>query len=129
MLPQCLYTRQWHFFLGALIMLEECRGKWRVVASPLVEKVFRKRGLLEAFRKWLEELKKELNNDPEAIQRLLREPIVARHGGPVRRYRLWLGKVWWRLLFAVDVSRCEVVFIAADRRDEETYRRLWRHLR
>jgi len=114
---------------GVAAVLEECRGKWRVVASPSVERVLRKRRLLEEFKRWARELEEELNSDPEALRRLLGEPIVARRGGPVRRYRLWLGGVWWRLLFAVDASRCEVVFIAVDRRDEETYRRLRRRLR
>ena len=65
--------------------LEERQGRWRVTVLPSVEKVSRKKRLLEEFRQ--------------------------------------------RPLFAVDASRCEVAFIAVDRRDEETYRRLRRRLR
>ena len=109
--------------------LRSCHGRWRVVAWPSVEKVFEKRRLLNEFRERLQELEKDLNSDPGAIQRMLREPIVARHLGPIRRYRLWLGNVWWRLLYIIDVSECKIVFLYADRRDEETYKRLHRRLR
>lgn len=109
--------------------LEECQGRWRVTVLPSVEKVFRKRRLMEELRGRTRRLEEELSRDPETVWRLLEEPIVARRSGPVRRYRFRLGGVWWRLLFAVDASRCEVAFIAVDRRDEETYRRLRQRLR
>lgn len=106
-----------------------CRDRWRVAAASRAKKVFAKRGLLKEFERWMRELEEELNSSPDVLQRLLREPIIVRHLGPVRRYRLWLGNVWWRLLYVIDMSECRIVFLYADKRDEETYKRFSRKLR
>ncbi len=57
---QYLYTRQWHFSLGALIVLEECRGKWRVVLHKDVIEFFEGKGFLV-------ELEESLNKDRERL--------------------------------------------------------------
>ena len=82
---------------------------------------------------WRCEFEESLNSDPQAIHRLLRErkigeTMVADTRVPVRRYRVMLGNVWWRLVFVVDVSACEVVFFDVEKKDEETYKRLRRRL-
>ena len=114
--------------------LEVCRGRWRVVLHEDVVELFRRRGLYEELRVWRRELEESLNRDPETIMRLLRERKLdeLRLEGRrmvLRRYRLWLGGVWWRLVFVVDASGCEVVFLDVEKRDEETYKRLGRRLR
>ena len=62
-------------------------------------------------------------------ERKLDELRLERRRMVLRRYRLRLGGVWWRLVFVVDASSCEVLFLDAEKRDEETYRRLGRRLR
>ena len=47
---------------------------------------------------------------------------------PMRRYRVILGNVWWKFVFVVDVDACEVVFFDAEKKDEETHKRLRRRL-
>jgi mRNA-degrading endonuclease RelE of RelBE toxin-antitoxin system len=115
-------------------VLEECSGKWRVIIDPDVEEFFRRRGLLEELRKWAKELEEGLNQDPGVAARLLRERklsglVLGEQRVVLRRYRLWLGGVWWRLVFVVDATACEVLFLDVEKRDEETYKRLRRRLR
>ena len=111
-------------------MLEECRGKWKVVLDPDVEAFFRERGLQEELEEWRRSLEESLNGDPGTVMRLLREPVIRRiKGANVRRYRLYLSGRGFRLLFIVNARKCAVVFMAAEKRDEETYRRLRRRLR
>ena len=115
---------------GVAAVLEECRGKWRVVLDPDVEELFKRRGLYEELRGWRRGLEEDLNRDPGAALRLLREPVIRRiKGVNVRRYRLYLSGKGFRLLFIVNARDCVVIFIAADKRDEDTYRRLKRRLR
>ena len=111
-------------------MLEECRGKWRVVLDPDVERFFEERGLREELEEWRRELEEGLNRDPGEIMRLLREPVIG-GAGPLkaRRYRLYMRGQGYRLVFAVNTRLCMVYFMAAEKRDEETYRRLRRRLR
>ncbi|HIC99418.1 MAG TPA: hypothetical protein EYP08_07285 [Pyrodictiaceae archaeon] len=70
---------------------------------------------------------------PQAIHRLLRkrkigETMVTDTRVPMRRYRVILGNVWWKFVFVVDVDACEVVFFDAEKKDEETHKRLRRRL-
>ncbi len=111
-------------------MLEECRGRWRVVVDPEVEEFFEERGLRGELEEWKKGLEEDLNHDPGAVLRLLREPVLS-HAGPLkaRRYRLYLRGKGYRLVFAVNTRLCTVHFMAVERRDEETYRRLRRRLR
>ena len=106
---------------------------WRVVLGERVVGFFKKRGLAGELERWRCELEENLRSDPQAVHRLLRErkigeAVVAGTRVPVRRYRVVLGNVWWRLVFVVDVSACEVVFFDVEKRDEETYKRLCRRL-
>ena len=110
-------------------MLEECRGKWRVVLDRDVRAFFEKRGLGGALEEWRRGLEESLNRDPGEAMRLLREPVIG-HAGPLkaRRYRLYLRGKGYRLVFAVNTRLCTVYFMDAEKRDEETYRRLRRRL-
>lgn len=73
------------------------------------------------------ELEDSLNGDPQAITRLLREPVVYEIGDVKRRrYRLYLRGKPYRLVFLVNVEKCIVVFLLAPRRDEETYKKMKR---
>lgn len=115
-------------------MLEECQGKWRVVLDPDVEEFFKKRRLHRELEEWRNGLEESLRRDPGEMLRLLREKKIdeLRLGSQrmvLRRYRLWLGRVWWRLVFVVDVAACEVVFLDVEKRDEETYKRLRQRLK
>ncbi len=96
--------------------------------------VLRGEGLAGELEEWRRSLEESLNRDPGGVLRLLRERKldVLRLGERrmvLRRYRLWLGGVWWRLLFVVDATACEVLFLDVDKRDEETYKRFRRRLR
>jgi len=110
-------------------VLEECRGRWKVSARERVWRFFEKRGLGRGLEEELRGLEEALNRDPGAVLRLLRERRVVAARIPVRRYRLRIGGVWWRLTFAVDADSCEVLFLDVEKRDEETYKRLRRRLR
>lgn len=117
---QCLYTRQWHFSLGALIVLEECRGKWRVVLHKDVIEFFEGKGFLV-------ELEESLNKDPGEIMRLLKEPILYEVDGVKRRrYSLYLRGVGYRLVYVIYPTLCAVYFLLGEKRDEETYMRIKR---
>ena len=116
------------------MVLKECSGKWRVVLDPDVEEFFEERGLQGELEEWRRSLEESLNRDPGAVMRLLRERKLdeLRLEGRrmvLRRYRLWLGGVWWRLVFVVDVTGCEVVFLDVEKRDEETYKRFRRRFK
>ena len=112
-----------------VVVLEECRGKWRVVLDPDVVEFFEERGLQGELWEWRRELEESLNTDPGTIMRLLGEPVIG-HAGPLkaRRYRLYLRGKGYRLVFAVNARLCVVYVMAAEKRDEETYRRLRRRL-
>ena len=119
---------------GPGMVLEECRGWWRVKLDEDVKEFFEERGLGEELEEWRRGLEEDLNRDPGAIMRLLRERKVdelrlGERRMVLRRYRLWLGGVWWRLVFVIDATACEVLFLDVEKRDEETYKRLWRRLR
>ena len=109
--------------------LEECRGKWKVSARERVWRFFEKRGLRQELGEELRGLEEALNHDPAMILRLLRERRVVAARIPVRRYRLRIGGVWWRLTFAVDADNCEILFLDVEKRDEESYKKLRRRLR
>ena len=111
------------------MVLEECRGKWRVVLDKDVRAFFERRGLGSALEEWRRSLEESLNKDPGEVMRLLREPVIG-YAGPLkaRRYRLYLRGKGYRLVFAVNTRLCIIYFMAAEKRDEETYRRLRRRL-
>ena len=110
-------------------MLEACRGKWRVVLDRDLQVFFEKRGLGSALEEWRRSLEESLNKDPGEVMRLLREPIIRRiRGVNVRRYRLYLSGIGFRLLFILNNRSCIVAFIGVEKRDEETYRRFHRRL-
>jgi len=112
------------------LRLEECRGRWRVVLDDEVVDFFARRKLQSELEEWRNELEDSLNGDPQAIARLLGEPVVYELGGlKRRRYRLYLRGEPYRLVFLVNVEKCIVVFLLALRRDEETYKRLKRRRR
>ena len=118
------------FSLGALMVLEECQGRWRVILHRDVIEFFERRGLLGELEEWRRSLEESLNKDPGEIVRLLREPILYSVGGlKRRRYRLYLRGKPYRLLYVVNTKSCLVVFLLAAKRDEETYRRLKRRRR
>jgi len=72
-------------------MLEECRGRWRVVLDPDVVELFEERGLAGELEEWRRSLEESLNRDPGEIVRLLREPVLYSIDGlKRRRYRLYL---------------------------------------
>lgn len=105
----------------------ECFGRWRVLVDEDVIKFFAKRGILGELEAWRRELEESLNWDPQAVNRLLREPIVRRvRGVNVRRYRLNVRGKPFRLVYVVNIRECIVIFFWASKRDEETYVRLRR---
>ncbi len=118
-------------------MLEECRGRWRVVVEPDVEEFFEDRGLLGDWRRHVEELERSLNSDPRKPLELLdptEHPVLGRVELPglgavkVRRYRVYLRGLAFRLAFTLYKLRgeegpvCVVHFIEARRKKERTYR-------
>ena len=110
-------------------MLEECRGKWRVILDRDMRAFFERRGLGSALEEWRRSLEESLNKDPGEVMRLLREPVIG-YAGPLkaRRYRLYLRGKGYCLVFAVNTRLCIIYFMAAEKRDEETYQRLRRRL-
>ena len=108
-------------------MLEECRGKWKVVLDPDVVEFFEERGLQEELEEWRRSLEESLNEDPGEIMRLLREPILYEIDGVKRRrYRLYLRGTGYRLVYVVYPTLCTVYFLLGEKRDEETYVRIKR---
>ena len=123
------------------MMLEECRGRWRVVVEPDVDRFFEERGLLADWRRHLEELKESLNRDARKPLELLdptEHPILGRVALPglgvlkVRRYRVYLRGQAFRLAFTLYRLRgeegptCVVHFIYATKKKERTHRDLRR---
>ena len=108
-------------------MLEECRGKWKVVLHEDLIEFFEKSGLRQELEEWRKRLEKSLNEDPGEIMRLLREPILYEIDGVKRRrYRLYLRGTGYRLVYVVYPSLCTVYFLLGEKRDEETYARIKR---
>ena len=104
-----------------------CFKKWKVILEDQVLKFFEKLGLLSEVEAWKKELEDELNGDPKAIFKLLKEPIIYEVGGiKRRRYRLYLRGQPFRLVFVINTSSCVVIFTKVAKRDEETYRKLKR---
>ncbi len=101
-----------------------CFGKWRVIMDPELEEELRSPSypgeLRRRFQNLLMELEEELNEDPDAIIRLIREPIVDRNLN-IRRIRI--GK--YRARFIIVLEDCSVVFLDLGTREKfyEHYRK------
>jgi len=109
--------------------VRDCFGKWRVAVDEGVQKFFEGYGLSGELEEWRRHLEEELNIDPNAIFKLLKEPIIIEIGKVKwRRYRLYLKGNPFRLLFAISMQRCLVLFKFVEKRDEETYKRFKRKL-
>lgn len=88
------------------MVLEECRGRWRVVLDRDVVGFFEERGLKQELEEWRRSLEEDLNKDPSVVLRLLREPLLGR-AGPLkaRRYKLYLRGKGYRLVFVVNTRQ------------------------
>ena len=104
--------------------VRRCFGRWRVeLSDALRRELGRDPQLLERVEKRARELEEELNSDPHAIHRLLREPVVYEEPR-VRRMRV--GN--YRVFFVVDVEGCRVVLLAVRHR-RSAYRDLRKRFR
>lgn len=111
-------------------MLEECRGRWKVILHSDVVEFFDRRGLGRELEEWRRSLEESLNRDPGEIMRLLREPVLYEvDGAKRRRYRLYLRGVGYRLVYVIYPTLCAVYFLLGEKRDEETYMRIKRRRR
>ncbi len=62
-------------------MLEECKGRWRVVVDNDVERFFEVRGFLADWKRHVAELERDLNVDPGKPLKLLdstEHPVLGR---------------------------------------------------
>lgn len=104
--------------------LRDCFGKWKVIVDPELEEELEGPSypgdLKRRFQELLRELEEDLNGDPEAITRLMREPIVDKNLN-VRRIRI--GK--YRARFIIILEDCSVVFLDLGTREKfyEHYRK------
>jgi len=109
-----------------------CELGWRVRWTKDFRQYFRRRGIWREVREFLKNLERELRRDPDStLGKLRREAVIAHvlSGGrerPLRRLRLYVRGVGFRLGFIVRDDTCRVWFLLAEKRDEETYKRFRR---
>lgn len=97
-------------------MLKECFGKWRVTVDDDLEKELNRsypKDVVDRFYRVVQELEEELNEDPHAIERLMREPIIDRE---LNLRRLRIGK--YRAWFIIVYEDCTVVFLGLGTREK-----------
>ena len=93
--------------------VKDCFKRWRVNVNDRVLEFFKDLGLAEELEAWRNGLERELNTDPKAIFKLLKEPVVFEYEDEngkvkIRRYRLYLRGLSFRLLFTISVEHCLV---------------------
>jgi len=106
------------------VSVNECFGRWRVVVDPELEDElqgpFYPGNIVDRFLRLLKELEEDLNEDPYAIIRLSREPIVDKNLN-LRRIRIGKYRAW----FIIIPEDCSVVFLDLGSREKfyEHYRK------
>jgi mRNA-degrading endonuclease RelE of RelBE toxin-antitoxin system len=96
--------------------LEDCFKKWKVKIDSELEKELKRRypeDIRNRFLQVIKEIEEDLNSDPSAIIRLLREPIVDRTLN-LRRIRIGKYRAW----FIVILEDCLVVFLGFGPREK-----------
>ena len=109
-----------------------CELGWRVRWSRDFRQYFMERGVWREVRKFLKDLERRLRRDASGtLSKLRREPIIAHvvsegKERPLRRLRLYVKGVGFRLGFIIRHDTCRVWFLLAEKRDEETYKKFRR---
>ncbi|NPA05449.1 MAG: hypothetical protein GXO09_05085 [Crenarchaeota archaeon] len=114
-----------------------CREGWRVRWTKELRQFFKELGVWGIVRRELKDLERALNDPRQGRQKLMEllspKPIEKfNYGGVVikyRRYRVYVRGVGFRLAYVVYPNICRIWFDIAEKRDEETYKRLKRRLK
>jgi len=108
--------------------IDRCFGKWRVDISKIKRDFCRDYpSACDDLIRWKRELETDLNTDLRAIFNLLRNPVIYEvEGVKRRRARVSTKGGWMRLLFVVNLTRCEVIIVDYGKRRNHTYTRFRR---
>jgi len=103
--------------------ISSCFGRWSVNIDKIKDDFCADfPSACSRLIKWRDELENDLNTDRDAIFRLLRNPVIYEVEG-VKRRRIEVSTKggWMRLLFVVNITKCEVIVVNYDKRKEHTY--------